>query len=65
MKILFTVFNGFNNTAKVIIEKINNSYKEIDNQLADINMKDHKLIMRKYLHVVMLENGLPKKKEIK
>ena len=65
MKILFTGFKGFNNTSKVIIEKINNSYKEIDNQLADINMKDHKLIVRKYLHVVMLENGLPKKKEIK
>ena len=40
MKILFTGFNGFNNTSKVIIDKINNdkllfnnSYKEIDNQL--------------------------------
>lgn len=72
MKVLFTGFNGFNNSSKAIIDKINmdkllfnNSYKEIDNQLADINMKDHKLIVRKYLHVVMLENGLPKKKEIK
>ena len=44
MKILFTGFNGFNNTSKVIIDKINNdklllnnSYKEIDNQLVNIN----------------------------
>jgi len=52
MKILFTGFNGFNNTSKVIIDKINNdkllfnnSYKEIDNQLADINVEDYELII--------------------
>ena len=52
MKILFTGFNGFNNTSKVIIDKINNdkllfnnSYKEIDNQLVDINVKDYELII--------------------
>jgi len=52
MKILFTGFNGFNNTSKVIIDKINNdkllfnnSYKEIDNQLVDINVEDYELII--------------------
>ena len=52
MKILFTGFNGFNNTSKVIINKINNdkllfnnSYKEIDNQLVDINVEDYELII--------------------
>ena len=52
MKILFTGFNGFNNTSKVIINKINNdkllfnnSYKEIDNQLVDINVEDYDLII--------------------
>ena len=52
MKILFTGFNGFNNTSKVIIDKINNdkllfnnSYKEIDNQLVNINVEDYELII--------------------
>ena len=52
MKILFTCFNGFNNTSKVIIDKINNdkllfnnSYKEIDNQLVNINVEDYELII--------------------
>ena len=52
MKILFTGFNGFNNTSKVIIDKINNdkllfnnSYKEIDNQLVNINVEDYELIL--------------------
>ena len=52
MKILFIGFNGFNNTSKVIIDKINNdkvlfnnSYKEIDNQLVDINVEDYELII--------------------
>ena len=53
MKILFTGFNGFNNTSKVIIDKkinndkllFNNSYKEIDNQLVDINVEDYELII--------------------
>lgn len=52
MKILFTGFNGFNNTSKVIIDKINNdkllfnnSYKEIDNLLVDINVEDYELII--------------------
>lgn len=52
MKILFTGFNGFNNTSKVIIDKINNdkllfnnSYKEIDNQLVNINVEEYDLII--------------------
>ena len=52
MKILFTGFNGFNNTSKVIIDKINNdkllfnnSYKEIDNQLVNSNVEDYELII--------------------
>ena len=52
MKILFTGFNGFNNTSKVIIDKINNdkllfnnSYKKIDNQLVNINVEDYELII--------------------
>ena len=52
MKILFTGFNGFNNTSKVIIVKINNdkllfnnSYKEIDNQLVNSNVEEYDLII--------------------
>ena len=52
MKILFTCFNGFNNTSKVIIDKINNdkllfnnSYKEIDNQLVNSNVEEYDLII--------------------
>ena len=52
MKILFTGFNGFNNTSKVIIDKINNdkllfnnSYKEIDNQLVNSNVEEYDLII--------------------
>ena len=52
MKILFTGFKGFNNTSKVIIDKINNdkllfnnSYKEIDNQLVNINVEEYDLII--------------------
>ena len=52
MKILFTGFNGFNNTSKVIIDKINNdkllfnnSYKEIDNQLVNSNVEEYDLIV--------------------
>lgn len=52
MKILFTGFNGFNNTSKVIIDKtnndkliFNNSYKEIDKQLDNINVEDYELII--------------------
>ena len=52
MKILFTGFNGFNNTSKVIIDKINNdkllfnnSYKEIDSQLVDVSLKEYDLII--------------------
>ena len=52
MKILFTGFNGFNNISKVIVDKIknekllfNNSYKEIDAQLVDINLEDYELII--------------------
>lgn len=52
MKILFTCFNGFNNTSKVIIDKINNdkllfnnSYKDIDIQLANSNVEEYDLII--------------------
>lgn len=52
MKILFTGFNGFNNTSKVIIDKINNdkllfnnSYKEIDSQLVDVSLEEYDLII--------------------
>ena len=52
MKILFTGFNGFNNTSKEIIDKINNdklllnnSYKEIDNQLVNSNVEEYDLII--------------------
>ena len=52
MKIFFTGFNGFNNTSKVIIVKINNdkllfnnSYKEIDNQLVNSNVEEYDLII--------------------
>ena len=51
MKILFTGFKGFNNTSKVIIDKINNdkllfnnSYKDIDIQLANSNVEEYDLI---------------------
>lgn len=52
MKVLFTGFNGFNNISKIIIDRINNdkllfnnSYKEIDNQLANINIEEYDLII--------------------
>ena len=52
MKILFTGFNGYNNPSKVIVVRtnhdkllFNNSYKEIDNQLVDINVEDYDLII--------------------
>jgi len=52
MKILFTGFNGYNNISKAIIDRINNdkllfnnSYKEIDNQLANINIEEYDLII--------------------
>lgn len=52
MKVLFTGFNGFNNSSKAIIDKINmdkllfnNSYKEIDNQLVDLKLEDYDLII--------------------
>ncbi len=52
MKILFTAFNGFNNTSKIIIDRINNdkilfnnAFREIDNQLANINIEEYDLII--------------------
>ena len=52
MKILFIGFNGFNNTSKVIIDKINNdkllfnnSYKDIDIQLANSYVVEYDLII--------------------
>ena len=51
MKILFTGFNGYNNTSKVIIDRIdndkilfNNSYEEIDKELSNINIEAYDLI---------------------
>mgnify|MGYP003289433172 CR=1 FL=1 len=52
MKILFTGFNGHNNSSKVIVVRtdhdkllFNNSYKEIDNQLVNSNVEGYDLII--------------------
>ena len=62
MKVLFTGFNGFNNTSKEIIDRINddkilfnNSYKEIDEHLDYVNIEEYDLII-----MLGLRNNLKK-----